>query len=504
MAADRVAAFRRQYGRRGDGSGRAGLVYGIYIAALVVLVYGGPGLRALAGQLHRDQVLDALLAPSVARGLSLGLAAATVAAFSLGTVRGPAVTRPFLVYALATSDLERRRAFGRTVAGASAAVVLGTAGVTAVLLVPVADAGAMSVAALLVSLGAALAIGAIVATAWLAGQVATGPAVWAVPLVLAGAALASILVPAPGLMPWDWAAAAWPVAGRAGVAALPMILLAVVALGAVASAPMLLAHLRGPELIQQARRWESTRVAATTGDLSTAIAGLRAAPTVGRRWSIVGGRSFVLAAVAADLAAPVRTPMRVLGALIGLGGGGVLLALAPGFPGLLAGLASATAALAIYLGLGPWCDGLAHAVVAISAPRLFGVSDGRLVLIRALAPLLGGIAVTGAAAVAAGPGDHVATRLGVSAAVVAVLVAVRLDASAKGSPPLFLTTPMVTPMGDLSVFGVLLWVLDAVMLAGIVGLAALGLGHGSGGAVVCLVIVAGWAILQWRWRLRSR
>ncbi|WP_062467568.1 hypothetical protein [Demequina maris] len=507
MAVDRITAFRRQYRRRSEGSGAAGVAYAIYVGLLVVLIYGGPALRNLAGQLHRAEVLDALLAPAVARGLGVALGAAVTAAFALGTVRGPAITRPFLVYALATSDISRRRAFGRTVLGASLALVGGAAVLAAVLLVPVADAGAMSVPALLLALAAAAMLGGLVAVAWLAGQAAHGATVWAVPLALAAATAVGALVPAPGVLPWTWAAAAWPaeVGGASPAGGLPLALLAVATLAAGAAAPLLMAHLRGPELIQQARRWEVATVAATTGDLATAIASMRAAPVVGRRWRMVRGRSFVLATLAADLVAPARSPMRALGALVALVAGAWGLALAPSLPGLLAGVASTASALLLYAGLGPWADGLTHAVLAISSPRLFGVSDGRLVLTRALAPVLGGVAVACPVAVAASRADGewwIAPA--VAAAIVVALVVVRLDAAAKGAPPLFLSAPIVTPMGDLSVVGMVVWQLDAAILAALAGLAALGLAHGSTGATVGLAVLAGWALLQWRLRLRKR
>lgn len=506
MAVDRLTAFRRQYRSRGGGRSAGGIIYGIYVGLLAVLIYAGPAIRTLAGQFHREDLLAALVSPTLVRWLGVALGAVVTAAFALGTVRGPAVTRPFLVYALATSDIERRRAFGRTVLGGAAVVVSVTLLLSVVLLVPLADAGALTVGALFLALGASLAYGVLVTVAWLAGQVAHGVAAWLVPLLLAAATAAGALLPAPGIMPWTWAAATWPTADHGGPPlALPLGLLAAVTLAAAALAPLMVDRLRGPELIQQARRWESATVSAITGDLSAAIAGMRSVPVVGRSWRLVRGRSFLAATVIADLVAPLRTPMRLVGAVASLGVGGWLLAVAPDLPGLLPWVVGPAAAVPLYLGLGPWSDGLAHAAVALSSPRLFGVSDGRLVLAHAIAPLLGGVVVAGATAALAVPPERPWwSAPAVATCLIATLVVVRLAAAAKTVPPLFLSTPMVTPMGDMSVFGLLAWQLDAVIWSLLAGLAALGLWSGTPLAVIGLLAIAGVSLLQWRGRLRKR
>ena len=100
------------------------MVYAVYVGALVVLIYGAPLIRGLAGNFHKPAVLDVLLEPGTGEAISAALGLVIAGAFAIGTTRGPAVTRPFVAHALATSDLPRRRAFIGATVRSIAAVVL--------------------------------------------------------------------------------------------------------------------------------------------------------------------------------------------------------------------------------------------------------------------------------------------------------------------------------------------------------------------------------------------
>ncbi|WP_062293214.1 hypothetical protein [Demequina phytophila] len=501
---DALSAFWRQYRHRQSGTGAGGVVYAIYVTSLAVLIYGGPAVRRLGSALHSPDVVTSLVEPATVTSLAGVLGAVLVASFTIGTTRGPAVMRPFVVHALVTSDIPRRRVFARPMLRATLAVIALSVLLAAVLLVPLADADAMSWGALGAGLVAAALYGLVLVVVWLAGQAATGIATWVVPTALVVAIGAGLAWPALGrLLPWTWAASTWP-DGSSTAPLLPLAGLAVLAVAAVAAVPRLLGGLSGPPLIEQARRWEGATIAATTGDLTTAMGSFRATPSLGRRWRVVRGASFALAVVRADLAATLRMPLRALVAVLALGGGGWVLAAAPDAPGLLRWALACASSLLIFTGLGPLSDGLRHAVLAVTTPRLFGVSDDALVLSRAWAPLVGGAVVAGtcASAGAAARGDAWGPALAMTVLVVGILTVVRLDAAAKGFPPLWLTAPVVTPMGDMSVVGTVVWQIDAVLAAALVGTGALALWSGSTLGTVVLVLVVAVSLIQWRMRLR--
>ena len=64
-----------------------------------------------------------------------------------------------------------------------------------------------------------------------------------------------------------------------------------------------------------------------------------------------------------------------------------------------------------------------------------------------------------------GGGAAVPAAVLVPVALAPVLVALRVHAAAKGPMPLHLATPMPTAQGDLSVFPMLVWQSDAILLA---------------------------------------
>ncbi len=503
MRRDPLRAFWRHYrNRRSRTTTR--VVYGAYLGALLAAIYGIPAVWSLASAAHQPHLVALATAPRVESALGSLLGLVLVAAFAAGTSRGPVVMRAFLIHALTTSPVAREGAFGRVVARAVVAVAGVFAAVAGLLFGVLASVGVVGVLGLVAGVTSACLFGVLVAIAWLAGQAARGHLVWLVPATLLLAVVGAATVQGPPLMPWEWEAATWP-DGSGSSAVVPVALLAAAAAAAVAWVPALLRSMSGPDLVAQARSWEGATIAASTGDLTAAMGGLRAAPRVGRRWRVVRQAPFLPAVTYADLVGSLRTPTRALLGCAALGAGGWGLSASIAAAGPVAVGSGIVAGLLVFAGLGAFCDGLRHAVLAVSTPRLFGMPDVASVLARTGAPMLAGSvsvavgALLGAAARGVDPWRAVA--LGVL--LVATVATVRGSASAKGVLPLSLTMPIITPLGDLSAVGVALWQADAVLISGLLGASLPVLADGSMPAAAISVAAVGFTVAQWRARLTA-
>ncbi|RII90270.1 hypothetical protein DZF96_17410, partial [Clavibacter michiganensis] len=167
-----------------------------------------------------------------------------------------------------------------------------------------------------------------------------------------------------------------------------------------------------------------------------------------------------------DLVGALRTPVRAASACLGLAASGVLLAVALDGDGTGRVIAAVGAALVGFLALGVGADGFRHVVDVASAPPLYGIPTGRLLLLHAVLPSTAGVAcaLAGAGIAVAGGADAVA--LVVAPAVVLLLVVVRAFDAAKGPLPLSVMAPVVTPAGDASGLVIAAWQADALLLAG--------------------------------------
>ena len=522
--------------------------YALYVAALLLVVVGVPLVRGVVLALARPEVVEALRAPGGARaaGLVAGLLPAALAV--LGQVRGPALLAPFFVTALAGNDLPRHRTLRGPFLVASSWLTLGVLVAAALLAVPLALApgtlggtpvpegsplpGSGSPADVLPVLLAALATGAVSAVSWLAGERAGRGAAWALPAALgAGAILPAI----PGLsrsvvswvLPAGWFAHAWPsVAPSAGSAVGPTVLggepwwgaglLVLLACALGVAVPRLLDELRGGVLLDQARRWSSVTLAVGAGDLSEAGERLGLLPAgFARRWRAVRALPTVARWFWADLIGALRTPGRlVLGSLVVAASGGAL-AVVLDLPGSVRWWCGGLVAVVCCTALGPWSDGLRHTAEAAAAPPLYGCSTTRLFWLRSLLP-------AGAALVLAVVGvllsGHASPGAFTAAPVLALLlVLVRVHRSARGGLPPSALTPVPTPAGDLAGVLVLAWNVDWALLAGLSGMASVGLGGALGAsspwspgagdpllAAAWCTAVAGGLLLLTRARLRRR
>ena len=437
--------------------------YSVYAGAMLLAVVGFPLVRTLGLWVAQPHVL-AILGSSgaaMAQG-SLGILLAVFVV--LGGIRGPALLTPFMTAAVAGNGLPRRQTLRRPLL--VAALMLSVGGAAAPLLVGLvlASAGAASLGSVVVGVvGGALA-GVTCCGFWLLGQRLSET-----PRFVLSVAI---------------------VAATAFSPQLPVLALAGLALVVCATAPSLLNGLSGPDLLRQARRWDTAGTLAFTGDLSMAFGEFRSVPRHGRNLPAIGAGQLALVFVRRDLVGSLRTPARCVSACVGSAGGGFLVALALASPADVAWLAAGAGALIGFLALGVWSDGFRHSVESASAPTLYGVSPATLFALHAVFPLLAGAACASLGAIVAVAVGAPLLGLVTAIACSVVLVALRLYDAAKGPLPLTVLAPVPSPVGDLSSIVIMAWQADALLLAvavGVVVTAAAGLG--AGGLLIAIPIL---------------
>ena len=485
-ASGSLTAVREVWAQRSGARSRSDVLYLVYVVVLSVLIFGVPALRTAGSALSRPDVLPLLLAPEAPQAsTALALAGAAVLVL-LGAVRGPALLSPFFTASLAASAIPRRAVLWRPLMRSLLGAVLATtlpAVLIGVTLVAAGHGRPGGAAWFALSAGGT---GLLLGAAWLAGQLLGGTGRRLLAAILGGLSIGALLLPTGvGI------GGAYPVGGR-----WPLLSAAALsitgALAAVAAVP-LLDRLRGTVLQEQAARWESATVSATTMDLSGAARVFEPPPAMGRSLPAIGGGPLVVLYARRDLVAwlrsPERTSLGVIAAVLSAAAlsGATLLA------GPLAWLLVLLGALGLWLASGAFVDGIRHGVHTVGAPRLFGQSAEVQVLLHLTAPavllaVLGAVGGFGAwCAVGAVPGSGVTAVL-LPAILAPVLIAGRARDAAKGPMPLAISTPMPTPQGDMSVLPMLLWHSDAILLA--LGAGALLLASASSAALWMLVVAA--------------
>lgn len=475
-----LTAVREIWADRDQARTRADLLYLVYVVVLSVTVLGVPGLRMLGAGLARPDVLPVLLAGAAPQIVGALLPLASAVLLLVGAVRGPALLAPFFTATLASSALRRRTVLWRPFARALTVPVIGTVTAATLVTVTLVTAGHAQAAAgawfIVAGLGAGLLLGA----AWLLGQLLDPVPRRLVALLLAASAAVIVWLPTPILL-----GAVHPSFGSATA---PPWAIGILVAGAVATGTgmLLLDRLRGSVLADQASRWESATVIATTGDLAGVAGEFRARPTAARGVQAIGPGPLVLLYLRRDLVAWLRTPERsTISALVVICAAAAL-AVGILLTGPLAWLAICAGTLGMWGAGGAFVDGIRHAIHTLGSPPLLGQSAPVQALLHCLAPTLllgclaslgaGGVALwaevgTGAVAGVLGTGvlwtggPGAAVMLLVPVTLVPVLVAGRVRDAAKGPMPLSLSTPMPTAQGDLSVFPMLAWQSDAILLA---------------------------------------
>lgn len=443
----------------------ADVLYRVYVTVLLLAVLTGPALYTVVVSLSSPPLVTLVgheQFPSLVvacTGLLL------VAALAVGRTRGPVLLSPFKIHLIAGGPQPRRVSLRSPFRSTLLLLLLVAAVLGAVppaALVRAEVAGATTLVGGVLA-GATVAI--LVAVAWLAGQALT-------PRTTTWAAALCLLITG-GLALW------WPgpldLAGWGLLTAAALCLLVVV--------PPLLDRLSGPALLEQAHRWHTATTAGGAGDLAAAAATYRTRPRRPRPAGAVGDTTLLpVLFLRRDLIGALRTPIRSLVAGAALCLAILMGALSTTLPDQMALFVVGTSSLMGYMALGVWSDGFRHAVEAIAAPTLYGLSDHQLLSLHALLPVAVVLTVgttAGLLAVLLG-GQPLMAALTLGSALFCVVV--RMFDAAKGPMPLILLTPAPTPMGDASAIPVALWQADALLLAALVpttiGTAVLTLGSG--------------------------
>lgn len=468
MSVSALGAAREVWDARDGAPTRRDRAYVVYLAVLTILVIGVPGGRVVVEGLARPDVLPLLLARAAGQMVSAAWLLGCALLVLAGGIRGPALLSPFFTATLASSALPRWRALIRPLLrallalAAAAAILAVLAGAT---LETAGHAGTGQVASFATAAGGAALLAG---SAWALGQVAGARVRRLAAALLTAAAVVVALAPAdlgarigPGaaLPPRD--GAAWALG------------LLAAGLGAAVLSVAGLDCLRGEVLLEQAVRWESATMVATSGDVAAASGLFRALPSTGRRLPAVrvprvpGRLSLPAMYARRDLVALARTPERAISGLGGVLGGSAALAVAAQLTGPAAWALVGLGALVLWGGSGALVDGIRHGISTLGAPTLLGQRAEHQVLLHAITPsaiLLLGAVAGGAAgdAVAAGP---LGSGLVIPLLLSPVVMIGRVRDAAKGPMPPQLSMPMPTAQGDMSVVRVLAWQADALLLA---------------------------------------
>jgi hypothetical protein len=456
--------------------------YRLYVIVAVGLVVVAPVARfvwASAGSAEGVAALTSARAPGVAGFI---VAMLIGAALMLGRERGPVSSTPLLVFALATSDLPRLAAFRRPIVGAGAVLVVSVAGAAAVIGAVLVHAGGAAPGAAVLFVVAGGLVGVVLLVSWLAGQAAPCAAVGVAAGVVV-TAVVGLMVPAvSAVTPGGWIERAYPVGGTAPPAIAAVLALVALTGAALAVTPWLAARLRSHDLLAQASRWEAASGLVSGVDLAGATAVYRSRPRVGRRSGAVRpSRWRVWTFVRRDAIGVARMPVRLALGVVALVGGGVVLATATSSAGGGSSavdstvLLGAAAGLVVFAGLGPVTDGLRHAAAVAADVTLYGVGDLHLLGLHGVFPsavavvviVTAGVVTASLAASTAGGAVPVA-----SAAVALLSLGVRVISALKGPLPPALLLPVSSPAGDPMALVRVIWAVDGLVLAGLVGGAA--------------------------------
>lgn len=510
-ASPSFARVRRTLLARGAAREPRDVALAVYSVGLGALIATVPIVRTLVLTLAAPGPAAVLTAPSAPALIAAGCLFVLLIVTALGGIRGAVVPAPPYVQFVVSGAYPRSVTLRRGMLSVHTATV--TVSVVAALIACTAlsNAGAGITAATVTSAVAiAVAFGAVLATAWLAGQVfrivRASSAVAVLLLAVASAiTLTSGYTDAVTRIAASAASAlAWPASASAVTATIVASVVCALVAGVGSSA--MLDRLRRTELMRQAVAWKAAGTLALTADMRGTVDSIRQ-PARHRpahvRWAT---RSVALRIFVRDAGGVLRHPVR---ALLGAGSALAAGALVPAMLGAsanVAALAGAVSALLAYAAAGAWSDGLRSHADNIGAPALFGFQAGTGILMHLVAPLiamialsLAGVMLVDAPASERAPLRTVALTLGVLAC------ALRAHGAVKGPMPLRLLAPISTPAGDASILVITAWALDGPVLAIIAGLVLDVAVSGGvlavlGATLVMLAILASWTWL----RLRDR
>ncbi|MBD3932254.1 hypothetical protein IF129_11905 [Streptomyces chumphonensis] len=453
--------MRRRYARRGGRATVRGRAYTLYLVSLFALIY----LVPLAHAASTAPTLVAVGSPSAAVPLLSAVAASLCWTAQLtGRYWGPLVTQPFLLHVFRSTDLPPTAYLGATarrrLAWAGTATLL-TLAATASLTTDLLDRSATAAPTLAVAVGLA----ALVAVAWLWGQIRATADNLVLAAAVGGAAavLAATSRTAPGQ-----AGGLWPVAAVLSTTG--------ALLGRVAFRSLRTIDL--PGLARDAARFSQAQAYAWTGTLHHALDLYRPEPR-GLTTALIRPDGRLRGHLAQGVVRALRTPGRTSAAtaLLLCGGAALTLGAAERHGGHALALWTA-GTVGVYLGSGwiseTWRGLRDELTLAPLFGRRWGGMPARTLTWPVLAVTLG-VAVGGGLASVA-PGTDVRDDPGATALLVAGSVVLALGArflrEMKLHLPLALLLPIVTPLGDLSGLRVVVWQFDGLVTV-VIGVAVL-------------------------------
>ncbi|WP_105034244.1 hypothetical protein [Cryobacterium aureum] len=451
---------------------RAGLptasdaVYTVYVAVLIVAIVAVPVVRSIVLGLASPEILSTIVAPDSYRGVGAIAAVLAACALLIGRTRGLAVPSPFLIEFLAGSHLARSDTLRRPILFSVTVLALAAVTVSGIVVGARFLGGpTAAIPAALILLGS-IAYSGVLAVLWLMGQSCPRPTTIPLAIVILGSAVAAAAGADIVMLasPWGWLALLWasldPAAPVLWWPALTLALSPLVFL----AAPALLNNLRSPELMAQARRWQSIGTLVQTGDIAGASGALRTPPARGRRYRISFTGPLPIAILQRDIGTARRFPVRITFGSLALVVAGWLNAQTDSAQGGLDWVVALAGVLLAYLAAGVWCDGLRNANENVGPSSLYGRSALTMIGSHALLPGLACLLLGSIGTIAAVAGGAAIGVLPWWMLVSVFIVLVRILDCAKGPMPIGLLLPIVTPVGDVSILNVIAWQADALII----------------------------------------
>ncbi|AZZ55899.1 hypothetical protein [Rathayibacter iranicus] len=472
---------------------RAYIAYSLVLLGLVVVM---PVVRAAWLAVTTPEAADALNGPDAAVVAAVAVLALWAAALITGRSRGPAVAPPFFTYALTESDLPRREVFRSRVVMAVVVATVASGGIAVFFGAALGAVGLLTPPSVIGFSIRGVLIGTISAVCWLSGEAAPKASA-----IVAGALIATATLGIVGLdsgpvvaqlSSWAWASAHADVPAIAALAALSA--------GGLLAAPTLLDRISEPTLAMQSARWDVAMAHAVSLDFTAASESYQARPSSGRRFrAVIQGASPVTLVVVRDTIGALRTPLRVVSGALTIVGSGVLLVAAAAAPGA-APLLGALAAALLYVGTGAFSRGLQHISQVSRAQPLYGISDGVLILLHTIFPVVIAVVIAVATTISISavlvPGA-VGSLLWGSVALPVVVVAARVSNALRGPSPIFLMMPAPSALGDPMPLLRVLWALDAPLFAVLAGVSATAGPRGVGGLSAVFVVIGLFLLVRW-------
>ncbi|QWL32795.1 hypothetical protein [Rathayibacter toxicus] len=201
------------------------------------------------------------------------------------------------------------------------------------------------------------------------------------------------------------------------------------------------------------------------------------------------------AIVLRDLLGIARFPVRAVVGVVATTGVSAIITLGLR-EGAGAQLVTATAAIVLYFAVGVWCEGLRFFGATIGGSSPYGISPTTQVGLHLVAPLLISVPLAAIGAAAASEGCVFPALWAVLLVVFAVVV--QAFSALKGTLPISLLMPVPSPIGDLSVVNVALWLADAVTIMALIGgglTISVTVANGAVGASLALAVLSvlmGW------------